>query len=405
MKNFINIFIYNFGKQIKSTAFKVVTLILCILIIGVFGVTKIVNKDPEIKKILAVDNTGCFSNIEDWNSGLEKSRIELSDELYSDEDCKEKVLSQEDMAIIKLNLSEDNISLTIYDNNVIDSRDLQVIKQNTNNFYKYIYAKSIEINDEELRNLLKDIDFEVVQVDTSFEEFYLVSYSLLLLLVMAIMMYGSQVAGEITYAKTNRVMELLLTSASPISIFMGITLAIGLVGLCQLAFILMVAVGAYKIINPEILMLDGLKIDFSVITMDKLLIYIVFFIISYLIYAVLNAGIGSLISKNEDIMVAVLPITIISCLQLFTGLMAISKPDALISKVFSYIPFTSAGTMVMRYFLGNASSIEVMSSIIVLILSLVVIAYFSIRVFVNGVVYYGNFSMKNIVGFWRKENE
>ncbi|HAY3977466.1 TPA: ABC transporter permease [Escherichia coli] len=403
MNLFFSIFNYNFIKQIKSTAFKAVTIILCLLILGIFGLTKVINQDEKPVNILVVDNTGYFKNVEEWNSDLSSSHIALSDKSYSVDECKREVLNNDNLVIITFDeRSNDNIQLTVYDNNDIDYHDLHAIQSYADNIYKYEYGKSIGMTDEHLSHMSQSFSCDVIQVDTSFEDTYLLSYCLLLLLVLAIMMYGSQVAGEITYAKTNRVMELLLTSASPYSIFIGTTLAIGLAGLLQLAIILSVGVFSYKIINPQILFIDGLQIDFSMLSFDKLMVYVAFFILSYLIYAVLNGGIGSLVSKNEDIMVAVLPVTLISCVQMFTGLIAISSPNSVLCNVFSYIPFTSAGTMVMRYFMEDVSLSSVIISMLILVASIIVVSYFSINLFINGVVYYGNFKLKTLLKFWRK---
>lgn len=256
--------------------------------------------------------------------------------------------------------------------------------------------EQLGIDDNQKEKLMAEASVDVIQVDTSFEDSYLIGYTFLILLVLSIMIYGSRVAGEITYTKTNRVMEVLLTSAKPRDIFIGTTMAVGFAGVLQLGIIVLIGVLGYLAIRPEMVMIDGLKIDFSIITYDKIIIYIAFFVFSYLLYAVINAGIGSLVSKNEDIMVAVLPITLVSCVQIFTGLMMIASPGSIVAKFFSYFPFTSAGTMVMDYFMGNASLINVLVSILILIISVVALTYVAIRVFINGVMYYGNLNLKSI---------
>lgn len=405
MNAFVRIFQYNFMKQIKSTAYKVVTGLMVVLIVGTFLITKFINHDPTPVDVLVVDNTGYFQDAQEWNALLKNSKIKLTDQKLSLDECKDKVLNTDNLVGLYFDENEGTVMLNVIDNNRISSADLQVIELKANAVYEYICGKSLGITDEQLNEVFKGIQCEVTQIDTTFEDIYLVAYCLLILLVMAIMMYGSQVAGEVTYAKTNRVMELLLTSASPVAIFMGITLAIGLAGLLQLGIVLGVGIAAFNIIQPEVLIVDGLQIDFSVLTFDKTVIFILFFIFSYLLYAVLNAGIGSLVSKNEDIMVAILPTTILSMLQMFTGLFAIASPKAVGTVILSYVPFTSAGTMVMTYFTGNASLIEVVISLLILVVSLLVVSFYSIRVFVNGVIYYGNFSYRTLFASRRKQNE
>lgn len=406
MNSFISIFKYNFAKQLKSTAYKAVTLIMVVLIVGVFLVSKFINQEPKKIDVLVIDKTGYFNEIEECNKYLQNSKIKVISDSLSTDKCKEKVVKEEDLAMILFDKNNnDEISMHVIDNNILSLSDLQIIELNANTIQEYYYGKELGLTDEQLENICRGVTCEVTQVDKSFDEVYLVAYCLLILIVLAIMMYGSQVAGEITYAKTNRVMELLLTSASPYSIFMGITLSIGLAGLLQIGIILGVGVAAFYLIRPEVLVLDGLQIDFSILTWDKVLVYMLFFLFSYLLYAVLNAGIGSLISKNEDIMVAVLPTTLLSGIQMFTGLYAIASPKAILTKVFSYFPFTSAGTMVMTYFTDSANIGEVVVSLLILVASLVLVSYYSIRLFVNGVIYYGNFSFKTLLVSRRSEDE
>lgn len=397
MSSFRCIFSYAFAKQIKSNAFKAVTIILGIVIIGTFIMTRVVNRTEEKAIINVIDEAGSFEDIYELNEMLEHSKLEKVEEQMSDTQCRELVNNNDNNVIIKLYKNEkDNVSIKVYDNNIVNGVDLKIIENYVNATTKYLLLDELGINDSNKSLIMTEVDCEVVQVDTSLESSYLIGYLLLLFLVLSIMMYGSQVAGEITYTKTNRVMEVLLTSVSPKDIFIGTTLAVGLAGIMQLGIIIAIGLAGYLIIKPEIVIIDGLKLDISIITSDKILIYVVFFIMSYLLFAVLNAGIGSLVSKNEDIMVAVLPVTLISCVQMFTGLMIIAKPNLMLAKFFSYFPLTSAGTMVMRYFMGNATIGNVIISVIIMAISVIILTYVSVRVFVNGVLYYGNLNLKSI---------
>lgn len=392
------IFSYTFLKQIKSSAFKIVTVLIGIVIIFTFIMTKVMNNSEDKVIINVLDEVGSFSEISELNDVLEHSEINMINKNMSDTECRKMVNDVDNNIIIKLSQNEEEgLNIKVYDNYRVDEIDLKIIENYVNSIIKCDLLDRINISDKEKMALMNDVYCEIVQVDTSFETSYLIGYILLILLVLSIMMYGSQVAGEITYTKTNRVMELLLTSASPKAIFIGTTAAVGAAGLLQLAIIIVTGVLSYVVIKPEIVIIDGLQLDFSIITYDKIIVYIMFFILSYLFFAVLNAGIGSLVSKNEDVMVAVLPVTLISCVQLFTGLLVLADSNSALAKFFSYFPLTSAGTMVMRYFIGSATTFNVFISLIILIITLIILTNISIKIFVNGVLYYGNLSLKSIL--------
>lgn len=397
MSSFKCIFSYTFLKQVKSSSFKIVTGILGFVIIISFALTKLMNNSQDKIVINVVDEVNSFSQIKKLNETLEHSEIKVLDKKLSDAKAKKMVNDKKDNVIIKIYKDkEDSLHIKVFDNHIMNDTDLKIIENYVNTTSKYMLLDQLGIDDNKKEQLMNEANCEVIQVDTSFENSYLVGYILLLVLVLSIMMYCSQVAGEITYTKTNRVMEVLLTSATPKSIFIGTTLAVGVAGLLQLGIVLLIGIVGNLAIRPEIVIIDGLKLDFSVITYDKALVYILFFILSYLLFAVLNAGVGSIVSKNEDIMVAVLPLTLVSCVQMFTGLMIIAKPHSAVAKFFSYFPFTSAGTMVMRYFMGNATLINVLVSALILIVSVIIFTYVATIIFVNGVIYYGNLSFKSI---------
>lgn len=391
------IFSYTFLKQVKSSAFKIITGVLGVVILVSFVLSKVLNNSDDKITINIIDDANSYSNISELNKVVKHSKIKVLDNTMSDKDAKKFVNDKNDNVIVKVYKdSKENLHIKVFDNYIINDTDLKIIENYINNVSKYMLLDKLGIDDSEKEKIMNEAVCDVIQIDTSFEDSYLIGYVLLLFLVLSIMLYCSQVAGEITYTKTNRVMEVLLTSAKPKDIFVGITLAVGLAGLLQLGIIILVGAVGYLVIRPEMVIIDGLKLDFSVVTYDKVIVYVIFFILSYLLFAVLNAGIGSLVSKNEDIMVAVLPITLVSCAQMFTGLMIIAKPHSIVAKFFSYFPFTSAGTMVMRYFMGNASVVNVLISIAILIISVIVLTYFATIVFVNGVIYYGNLNLKSI---------
>lgn len=389
MRSFKEVFKYTLNKYVCSSTYIITTCVISfIIIIAMIGM-KFAGDDSNLKRIGILDKTGIFSqSILTLDEYLQNSKVEILDE-DTEENYKEKVLNEEDYSIVILESNHDSLSMKVLDNNSVDRSDLQIIQFAFEKQYKIYLGEMINLNSEQIQAISKDITCEIEQVDTTFEDTYIITYIMLIFIVIAIIMYGSNVAGEITYAKTNRVMELLITSVSASALFLGITLSIGLAGILQLAIILVASFVGYQIIQPSIITIDSINIDFSIITLDKVIVYILFFILGYFIYAVMNAGIGSLVSKNEDIVIAIMPTQILATLQLFTGLYAIISNGKLITFL-SYFPLTSAGTMMTRYITGKVSISEVTLSIVILFVSLVIVAYIAIKLFKVGILYYGN---------------
>lgn len=90
----------------------------------------------------------------------------------------------------------------------------------------------------------------MVQADTTHNDTFIVAYLCIFILAISIMMHGGNVSDEIVYCKTNIVMDLMLTSISPKTLFFGVTTSTGAVGL--VFFVIVNSFLGYKSIHPEI---------------------------------------------------------------------------------------------------------------------------------------------------------
>lgn len=400
MRSIKPVFVYTFKKYFLSKTYLITTIaIVCIIVFGML-VIGISASETATYSIGIVDNTGHYKGfVEDCNQYLTNTVVHSKDK-DSLMAYKSEVLEKDDYAIIVLENLNNELTMKIYSNYSVDSADLQSIQFYFNQIYRMHLGETIGLSEDALSTISKEISSEVMQVDTTFQDNYIITYCMLLFIVMAIVLYGSNAAGEITYAKTNRVMELMITSVSDYAIFLGITLSIGLAGILQFLIILLSSFISYVLINPASLLIDSMNIDFSIINLDKGIMYIMFFVFGYLLYAVIGAGIGSLVNKNEDIIVAVMPVQLLAALQLFTGLFAMIN-DGYLIKFFSYFPLTTAGTMTARYISGRADFSNAFVALIILIVFLILITFIAIKMFKLGILYYGNFRNIQWGKLWR----
>lgn len=390
MKQFWIIFSYQYKKQVLSKSYMILTGIISVLMIGVIVLSMLLGITDKKGTIEVIDRVGIFKNITECSNELEYTTIRLGQD-QEDTLLVEEIREDGNKAIIIFEYDNDKkIQMHILDNYIVEDNDLQRIKNYADHLYKASLVSQLNLTQEEKDTLTYSIESSIEQVDTVFETYYLVTYVMILFIVLCIMMYSASVAGEISYAKTNRVMELLITSASARAIFLGITLAIGLVGLTQVLIIVAVTSLGIMTIQPGIIIIGALAIDFSIFTIDKILVYITFFFLGYLFYAILDAGTGALVSKNEDVAIVMLPIQLLSTVQLFVAMWAISSPGNVIVKILSYVPFTSPATMFVRYMIDAVGLESVCIALIILIITLVFSAMICSNIFKKGILYYGN---------------
>lgn len=102
-------------------------------------------------------------------------------------------------------------------------------------------------SDQSLSILTSTVSVNVVETGKSFMATYLISYVMIFLLYMSILLYGQLVATSVAGEKSNRAMEMLITSAKPTALMLGKVIASCLAGLIQLCILILTAVGFYYI--------------------------------------------------------------------------------------------------------------------------------------------------------------
>ncbi|WP_053372404.1 ABC transporter permease [Paenibacillus sp. FJAT-27812] len=213
-------------------------------------------------------------------------------------------------------------------------------------------------------------------------------YFIVVLLFMAIMITGQLIASEITAEKSSRVMELLITSVSPLKQMFGKIVGMFLVGLIQITiYVCVIIVNVKMPHNNKIL--GQFNIDLTQIDPMLLLYSALFYLTGYFLFATLFAAVGSIVSRTEDLGQAVLPITMLSLAGFYISIFSISSPDSILVKVSSFVPFFSPFVMLLRLGLTDPPVWEVWASIGILLVTIYAAVWVSAKIYRTGVLMYG----------------
>lgn len=183
--------------------------------------------------------------------------------------------------------------------------------------------------------------------------------------------------------KENRVMEILLSSVSHRDLLTGKIFGLGAVGLAQV-FIWQVMGIAILSSGPVALLLKGISISISLLIFAS-----GYFILGYLVFACIMAGVGAIATTSREGQQIAGIFTMIGAMPLIISQLILSKPDSIISMMFSYFPLTSPITMIMRISTGNVQYYEVVLSLIILTVSILVIIEMSVKIFRASLLMYG----------------
>lgn len=217
---------------------------------------------------------------------------------------------------------------------------------------------------------------------------YIVVYLLIILLFTSTMMTGNMIASEITAEKSSRIMEILITSVSPLSQMFGKIIGIFMVGMLQIG--IFGAVVAGNILLPHNrAVLGDFNMSLSDVNIAVIVYGLIFYILGYFLYAVLFAAIGSMVSRTEELGQAVLPITMLSLVSFYIAIFSISTPNILLLKIASFIPFTSPTAILVRIGAGVAPTWEILTSLAILIVSIIIFGWLAAKIYRTGVLMYG----------------
>jgi len=216
------------------------------------------------------------------------------------------------------------------------------------------------------------------------------TYIMIFALYMVILLYGQMVATNVATEKSSRAMEVLITSAKPVSMMFGKVIASCLAGFIQLSLVFGSAVLCFTI-NRNYWDSDGIVASIFNIPPLLLLYMLIFFILGFFIYAFMFGAVGSTASKLEDINTSVMPITLIFIFAFILVMFSMSgdSVDSILMRVCSYIPFTSPMAMFTRIAMSSVPLYEIIISIIILIASVIGVGIISAKIYRVGVLLYG----------------
>jgi ABC-2 type transport system permease protein len=222
-----------------------------------------------------------------------------------------------------------------------------------------------------------------------------VLFGLVLFLYLAIILYGTWVARSVVEEKSSRMMEIILAAASPFQLLAGKVLGVSAAALLQyvavLAAVLVALLAEGQVASIVLSESSGLSLP-SGLTPSLLVAFSVFFVLGFLLYAVLFAAAGSLISRQEDVDQIATPMILVGTagylIAMYTSI-GIVDPKAPWVVALSWVPFLSPYMMLSRLNAGNAGLLEVGFAVLLLLATIVLAVWVASRIYAAGVLLYG----------------
>ncbi len=395
MKKFFQVFKFEYLNTVKNIGFIVSTIIVLVLMLGAILIGSMAadsdssSGEDGQKETIAVVNMAAYDETllqTTFEKNFAGYNISVVDE--NEKQVQQKVDSSEYAFAVVLDTptSFTYIGKSV---NMMDNTPSQL-----QGMISYVYRVSemekLGVNQNDYDKITDtEIQYNVLSLSGDNSLMFIVAMVILMVLYMAILMYGQLVAMNVVTEKNSRAMELLISCAKPSDFIFGKVFGTGLAGLTQMLILFLLGGVSLKMIDLGSFS-TVIEAAFSQI-MTTVLCSLGFFILGFFMYAFLYAGVSSLVSRMEDMNTLTTPITFLYLIAFFAVFLPISwgSVNETWSVVLSYIPFTAPLEMVVRIALGSIEWYEILISVIIQIITVYLLGRLAAAIYRLGVMMYG----------------
>lgn len=412
--------------RVKKKSFILMTFLGPLLMGGMIALAIYLSIDePENQIVLVVDEAGINSN---------------TNHLKSTEEIK-YVMAGTNLDSAKAQLLNDNFTALLYiPRNIVEA---SAAKLHYKKYPSLMIQKKITFDLEEVIDNYKLVLFEIdpnlyrriktkvglttIDAEKNTEDKGKIAQSVVgfafgILVYFFIFMYGVQIMRGVIEEKTNRIVEVIISSVKPFQLMMGKIIGIGLVGLTQFLLWVILTGAVYTFVLTVVFddPMSGANVSQMQMTADlmqqeaemqamnqnmnealeflgrinfKVMIgtFLFYFLGGFLLYGSLFAAVGSAVDSETDTQQFILPITAPLIFAFIVAELSIQNPESTLIEVFSIIPFTSPIVMMIRIANGiEAGEIwQLVLSIALLIATFIGAVALSAKIYRTGILMYG----------------
>ena len=305
------------------------------------------------------------------------------------------------------------------------------IPMSLNSYIKSVMKQEVEhrkllahgIDPKIVKSVNTSINISTIRMDseegekTSYAELESVIGLLLAIVIyFVIFLFSNQVLRGVIEEKSNRIVEVIISSVKPFELMMGKILGIALVGLTQFVLWIILTLGIYLvasgvILGPEIISPSGTvmteeisqivetnqgqDVMLEVVNMIQtinfkaiLISFLLYFVFGFFLYAAVFAAVGGMVDNETDSNQFITIVTIPLILAIVCSTAVINNPDSGLSMWLSMIPFTSPISMMIRIPFG-VPYWQIIVSLLILIITFVFITWIAAKIYRTGILMYG----------------
>lgn len=402
MKKFITVLQFELKNYFKNKTYIITTLLL-VFIVGIlltlprfvdmsefFGVPMDSLKkekeevpEEEYQKFALLDQNGFIKDQTILQVAFPETKWMIAKDIQEIKSLVER--EEADCGFVVKSTTE--LEYYVINKGMMDS-NTEIFKEILNTIGRQIYCQKNGLDYEAIQKAFNqpvNVKEQVLGKDTMKNYWY--CYFLIIIIFMMIIFYCNMIATAITAEKSNRSIEVLVTSVNSNYLIFGKVIAGALAGVVQTGLIIAEILVLYKV-NREYW--NGELDMFMKIPAESLIAFAIFGLGGFLFYAFCYGAVGALVSKTEDLNKSTGGIQMLIMFVYFGVLMQLQNTDGIFIKVASFLPISSYSAMFARVALGKVEPWEVLVSFIILLLSVIGVGILGAKIYRMGTLRYGN---------------
>jgi len=221
------------------------------------------------------------------------------------------------------------------------------------------------------------------------------AYFMMLILYLALLLYGVQVMGSVIEEKASRIIEVLVSSLKPFQLLLGKLLGVGAVSLVQFAIW---GVSGRLLLSQRASLVTWMAggerevaeiFQVPHVSGATALVFIAFFLGGFFLYSAMFAAVAATCSTEQEARQSQAPVSILIMIAFFSSFATLANPESRLAVTLSLVPFTSPIATPARWAAGNLTWLDVSTSLALLVAGTVVVTWIAARIYRVGILMTG----------------
>ncbi len=391
--------VWEFSEKVKSKAF-IISLVIMPVIMILFGVVPglLMSRPDENATVIGIiDETG--SIVDPLTKKLdEKFKLPDGQPNYVIKNLGvHNAVEKNKTEANRMVIAEDIAGYFYFPSTIFDSGKVEYRSENVSNIkIQERFSRTIEevivenriikqgLDPSLIKKITADVDVKSIKVsekgdekETGFLETFFSGYIVIMMLLFLVLTSGQLLIRSVVEEKTNRVIEVLLSSCSARDLMTGKILGLSGLGIVQMLIWGMIGFAV------------SLKTGTNIFTIGNLILSLAYFILGYIFYSAIFVAAGSPVTTEQEAQQITTYVSLSLVFPMVIAMPVMQNANSVWIKVLSFIPLLTPTLMVLRISVQMPALWEILSTITLLIISSIIMMWIAGKIFRIAVLSYG----------------